>query len=162
MKLTSSLDRGAVGHWIEGQVDRAEGRRILAALPRLRHGEGWVWAPWDGVLARMAFPRIRTFDSSATPRREERAAAPGGLTIGNLPAIRAALSGTGAETGNRSRVAASAERSHAADLKRQLRQRDADLEATRAHLARLRAEAAKMRMRLDQASTLDGMAAPFT
>jgi len=69
MKLTSSQDREAVGRWIEGQADRAEGRRILAALPRLARGEGWVWAPSDGVLARMAFPRIRTFDSSATPPR---------------------------------------------------------------------------------------------
>jgi len=42
MKLTSSQDREAVGRWIEGQADRAEGRRILAALPRLARGEGWV------------------------------------------------------------------------------------------------------------------------
>ena len=63
MKLTSSQDREAVGRWIEGQADRAEGRRILAELPRLARGEGWVWAPSDGVLARVTFPRIRTFDS---------------------------------------------------------------------------------------------------
>ena len=79
MKLTSSQDREAVGRWIEGQADRAEGRRILAALPRLAQGEGWVWAPSDGVLERVAFPRIATFDSSATPMRPEHAAAAGGL-----------------------------------------------------------------------------------
>ena len=72
LKLTSSQDRAAVGRWIEGQADQAEGRRILAALPRLGRGEGWVWAPSDGVLARVAFPRIQTFDSSAAPRRAER------------------------------------------------------------------------------------------
>ncbi len=93
MKLTSSQDREAVGRWIEGQADRAESRRILAALPRLARGEGWVWAPSDGVLARMAFPRIRTFDSSATPPRPERTVAPGGLAAVDLPAIRAALVG---------------------------------------------------------------------
>ena len=69
MKLTASQDREAVGRWIEGQADRAEGGRILAALPRLARGEGWVWAPGDGVLARVAFPLIHTFDSSCTPRR---------------------------------------------------------------------------------------------
>ncbi len=42
MKLTSSQDREAVGRWIDGQADRAEGRRILGALPRLARGEGWV------------------------------------------------------------------------------------------------------------------------
>ena len=44
MKLTSSQDREALGRWIEGQADRTEGRRILAALPWLARGEGWVWA----------------------------------------------------------------------------------------------------------------------
>ena len=59
MKLTASQDREAVGRWIQGQADRAEGRRILAALPRLAQGEGWVWAPTDGVLERVAFPTHR-------------------------------------------------------------------------------------------------------
>lgn len=40
MKLTSSQDRDAIGGWIEGQADRAEGKRILADLPRLTRGEG--------------------------------------------------------------------------------------------------------------------------
>lgn len=35
MKRTSSQDCDAGGGWIEGQVDRAEGRRILADLPKL-------------------------------------------------------------------------------------------------------------------------------
>ena len=73
MKLTSSQDRAAVGRWIEGQADRAEGQRILAALPRLRQGQGWVWAPSDGVLAKVAFPAIQSFDSSGTPPRREQA-----------------------------------------------------------------------------------------
>ncbi len=72
MKLTSSQDRAAVGRWIEGQADRAEGRRILAALPQLGRGEGWVWAPSSDVLARVKFPTIKTFDSSGTPGRRER------------------------------------------------------------------------------------------
>ena len=93
MKLTSSQDREAVGRWIEGQADRAEGRRILAALPRLAQGEGWVWAPSDGVLERVAFPRICTFDSSATPPRPERTGAAGGLVAVDLAAIRAVLGG---------------------------------------------------------------------
>ena len=93
MKLTSSQDREAVGRWIEGQADRAEGRRILAALPRLARGESWVWARSDGVLERVAFPRIATFDSSATPARPKRLATKGGLAVVDLAAIRAALGG---------------------------------------------------------------------
>jgi uncharacterized protein len=49
MKLTSSQDREAIGAWIAGQADRQEGRRILAELPRLRQGEGYLWAPGHDV-----------------------------------------------------------------------------------------------------------------
>ena len=93
MKLTSSQDREAVGRWIEGQADRAEGRRILGALPRLARGEGWVWAPGNDVLARVSFPRIRTLDSSQTPRREALAGSPRTLAALDLSAIREALAG---------------------------------------------------------------------
>ncbi len=97
MKLTSSQDREAIGRWIEGQADRAEGRRILGALPRLARGEGWVWAPGDDVLARVFFPRIRTLDSSQTPRREAQANAPRILAPVDLSAIREMLAGTAAD-----------------------------------------------------------------
>jgi len=95
MKLTSSQDRAAVGRWIEGQADRIEGRRILGALPQLRRGEGWVWAPGDRVLARVSFPRILTLDSSQTPRRHERAGTPRALAPVDLSAIGRALAGLG-------------------------------------------------------------------
>ena len=101
MKLTASQDRDAVGRWIEGQADRTEGRRILAALPRLARGEGWVWAPGNDVLARVAFPRIRTLDSSQTPRREALAGTPHLLAPMDLSVIRAALAGTAVEAPER-------------------------------------------------------------
>ena len=91
MKLTSSQDREAVGRWILDQADRAEGRRILAALPQLGRGEGYLWAPSDSVLARVRFPLIRTFDSSRTPQREERIALPRTLATVNVSAVVAAL-----------------------------------------------------------------------
>ena len=72
MKLTASQDRDAIGGWIEGQADRQEGKRILGDLPRLQQGEGYLWAPGRGILERAAFPAIRTFDSSRTPKRGER------------------------------------------------------------------------------------------
>ena len=91
MKLTSSQDREAVGRWILDQADRAEGRRILAALPQLGRGEGYLWAPSDSVLARVRFPLIRTFDSSRTPQREERIAVPRTLAAVDVSAVVAAL-----------------------------------------------------------------------
>ena len=91
MKLTASQDRDAIGGWIEGQADRQEGKRILGDLPRLQQGEGYLWAPGRGILERAAFPAIRTFDSSRTPKRGERLAMPGTLAAVDLTAIVAAL-----------------------------------------------------------------------
>jgi uncharacterized protein len=99
MKLTASQNRDAIGAWIEGQADRQEGKRILGELPRLQRGEGYLWAPGHGLLERIGFPPIRTFDSSRTPKRGERLATPRTLAEVDLTAIVAALAAV--ETENR-------------------------------------------------------------
>lgn len=125
MKLTSSQDRDAVGRWIEGQADHAEGQRILAELPRLARGEGWVWAPSDGVLARVAFPRIRTFDSSSTPQRHECVAMPGALAQVDLSALTAALAEmVNAYEANERSGSAPGGREQVFELERRLRKQD--------------------------------------
>ncbi len=140
MKLTSSQDRAAIGRWIEGQADRAEGARILAGLPRLCRGEGWVWAPSDGVLARVAFPAIRSLDSSGAPPRRERPPASGPRPPVDVAALADALAGGGNTAGD----AGGAEDGFVAggprqriDLERQLKQRDQELAAALARIARL-------------------------
>ena len=140
MKLTSSQDREAVGRWIEGQADRAEGRRILGALPRLARGEGWVWAPGNDVLARVAFPRIRTFDSSQTPRREAQASTRRALAAVDLSALRAALAGMAGDDAN----SAQSGPSQAWELEQRLGQRERELAAALAEIAELKTEAAAM------------------
>jgi hypothetical protein len=72
MQLTAPQDRDALGDWIEGQADRLEGKKVLAELPKLAKGEGFVWAPHEGILERARFPRINTYDSSRTPEDGER------------------------------------------------------------------------------------------
>jgi hypothetical protein len=97
MKLTASQDRDAIGAWIEGQADREEGKRILGDLSRLQRGEGYLWAPGHGILERVSFPSICTFDSSRTPKRGERLAIPRTLAEVDLTAIFAALATASAE-----------------------------------------------------------------
>lgn len=90
MQLTAPQDRDAVGAWIEGQADRDEGKKILAALPKLKKGEGWVWSPSHDILERVTFPAIRTFDSSRTPEEGETLPAMQ-LAVVDLSAIEATL-----------------------------------------------------------------------
>jgi hypothetical protein len=103
MKLTASQDRDGIGAWIEGQADRQDGKRILGDLPRLQPGEGYLWAPGHGILDRVEFPAIRTFDSSRTPKRGERLATPRTLAEVDLTAIAPLRPWS---QGNRKRIAA--------------------------------------------------------
>lgn len=160
MKLTSSQDRAAVGRWIEGQADRAEGRRILAGLPRLGRGEGYVWAPSDGVLARVAFPPIRTFDSSRTPSRDGRAAAPRTPVEVDPPAIAAALAEAGAPVASAHIPLAAVGRERPVESDGRPERLDIGLATARARLAELEAEAAALRARLERAEGRDAPAPP--
>ena len=77
----SPQDRKAVGEWIADSADKARGAEILASLPSLPTGAGWVWAPRLDVLEKVAFRRIATFDSSRTPEAGDAA---GAVRLGEL------------------------------------------------------------------------------
>ena len=99
----------------------------------------------------MAFPRIRTLDSSATPVRDEKVGTPGGLALVDLVTLTAALAGAHVQPRGESAPLAPDGRSHMLGLERQLRQRDAELAVARMELARLEAGAARMRANLHRA-----------
>lgn len=67
MQLMSPQDRGAISDWIADQADAARGKEIIASLPSMESGDGWIWAPKEKVLERVSFPRPKTFDSSSAP-----------------------------------------------------------------------------------------------
>jgi uncharacterized protein len=67
LRLIAPQDRAAVEAWIADQADIQKGKQIIASLPSLKTGEGWLWAPEHDILERIRFPKITTFDSSKTP-----------------------------------------------------------------------------------------------
>jgi uncharacterized protein len=122
-------------------------------LPKLQRGEGYLWAPSDGVLARVAFPGIRTHDSSRTPKRGERVAAPRSLAEVDLSAITAALAEAAGDT------AAEASPSHGghgrlAAAERRLKDQGQVLATAQARTAELEAEVVALRSRLGQIAAL--------
>ena len=77
MRLLGSQDRDAVEAWIKGQADMSQGKTMLASLPSLQIGEGWIWSPsLRQPLQKITFPSIETMDSSRTPSDEEPALTP--------------------------------------------------------------------------------------
>lgn len=91
MRVLAPHDRLAVEDWIKGCGDPAQGKEVLNSLAGLQRGEGWVWYPEGAHLARVKFPQIKTFDSSATPTEGSTIAAPKGAAEMDLTEIRAAL-----------------------------------------------------------------------
>ena len=91
MRLIAPQDRAAVEDWIGEWADPKQGREVIASLPSLPRGTGWVWAPELGVLRKMVFPLIATFDSSSTPEHGEPAKSPVDLSAIDIAALRDAL-----------------------------------------------------------------------
>lgn len=71
MRLIAPQDRKAVEEWIKDNADEAKGKEIIASLAALKTGQGWVWAPELGILDRISFPKIKTFDSGRAPDGSE-------------------------------------------------------------------------------------------
>ena len=96
MMLMAPQDRAAVKDWIADQADPETGKEIIASLPSLAPGEGWIWAPREKVLERVKFPRPHTFDSSSAPDDQDGEAI--SLSPINPDAIKAKLATVAKET----------------------------------------------------------------
>jgi len=90
-RLPAPQDRDAVKAWVDGNGDRDQAKEVFDTLARLDTGEAWVWSTVDNALSRTRFPRIKTLDTSATPKAGEKRIAPKTLAQVDLGPIRAAL-----------------------------------------------------------------------
>lgn len=66
-RVLAPQDRQAIKDWIDGAGDPTQGKLILDSLASLQKPDAWIWYPEGGILDRVQFPAISTFDSSATP-----------------------------------------------------------------------------------------------
>lgn len=83
LRMTGPRSIKAVQEWISVNADQdaVTAREVIASLPTLETGEGWVWSPgFLRMLTRARFPLFSTFDSHATPK-------PGQVRV--VPAARA-------------------------------------------------------------------------
>lgn len=67
-RMTAPADQEPVTKWLKGTVkDRQLREDIERSMPELADGEGWICSGSAKLLERVQFPRIHTFDNSATP-----------------------------------------------------------------------------------------------
>lgn len=81
MRLMGPQDRAAVEAWVKDQAEAAQVKELMASLPTLAPGEGWVWAPESDFWKRGKFPPIKTYDSSRAPDDDE---APAAVTLAEI------------------------------------------------------------------------------
>lgn len=88
MRLLHPLDIKAIKEWVNVHADPGLAEKMIGSLPSLPIGEAWFWAPgWGDIFHRVKVRRRETFDSSATPKPGEKAAAPKSLKEIDLEAL---------------------------------------------------------------------------
>ncbi|BEV44712.1 helicase HerA-like domain-containing protein [Afipia carboxidovorans] len=96
-RLPAPQDRDAVKAWVDGNGDRDQAKEVFDTLARLDVGEAWVWSTTDNQLQRMRFPKIKTLDTSATPKAGEKRVEPKTLAQVDLGPIKTAMDAAAAE-----------------------------------------------------------------
>jgi uncharacterized protein DUF87 len=97
-RIPSPQDREAIKAWVEGNGDRDLAREVFGTLSKLAVGEAWVWATECDMLERVHFPKIKTLDTSATPKAGETRIEPKTIAQVDVSAIREAIEAATEET----------------------------------------------------------------
>ena len=90
-RLPSPQDQGAGMDWIKSNGDLGRAKEVESTLGSLKVGEAWVLAQEPSMLERAMFPKIKTLDTSATPKAGEKRIEPKTLAQVDVSAIKAAL-----------------------------------------------------------------------
>lgn len=66
-RLTAPADQKPVVKWLEANTSKAVLEQVAGSLSSLKTGEGWICAGEARLFERVHFPRIGTYDNTATP-----------------------------------------------------------------------------------------------
>jgi hypothetical protein len=66
-RFTTPADQKPIIDWLKANTDRETADKIASELSSLKTGVGWVASGEARFFERVHFPRIKTFDNSATP-----------------------------------------------------------------------------------------------
>lgn len=67
LNLNLPADQKPVIDWLKGSAPKDTAAEIAGSLPSLETGSGWLCSGEAGIFERIKFPRIQTYDNTATP-----------------------------------------------------------------------------------------------
>ena len=90
MQTTGPHDLAAINDWIKYHCETVDdAKTILKALPKLQTGTGFVYSPsWLKMLKVVQFRRLKSFDSSSTPKPGQEISQPKTLAQIDIPALK--------------------------------------------------------------------------
>lgn len=98
LQTIAPQDRKAIEAWVDVHGTPAQAAELMASLPTLDKGNGWIWAPGfpegEGLFERHQFLLPETFDSSATPTAGKRPIEPRKAAKVDLDAFRREMAQT--------------------------------------------------------------------
>lgn len=67
LRLTAPADQKPVVDWLKSNLAKDQAAQVAGSLARLKTGQGWVCSSGSEDTPLVQFPRIKTYDNSATP-----------------------------------------------------------------------------------------------
>ncbi len=72
-RMTAPADQEPIVKWLKANLPPEKAKEVAASLQSLKTGEAWICSGELGLFDRRQFPRIATYDNTATPTTEGRA-----------------------------------------------------------------------------------------
>jgi len=72
LRLTQPPDQEPVLKWLKANTDKDTYAEVAGSLASLPTGTGWVCSGEAQIFEKVAFPKFKTYDNSATPTKEGR------------------------------------------------------------------------------------------
>lgn len=66
-RMTAPADQEPIIKWLKANLPPEKAREVAASLQSLKTGEAWICSGELGLFERRQFPRITTYDNTATP-----------------------------------------------------------------------------------------------
>lgn len=68
LNISHPKDIAPINEWVRVHADESQAKQMIADLPSLPKGEGWIWSPsWLNEFKRIKIRKRTTYDSGATP-----------------------------------------------------------------------------------------------
>lgn len=66
-RMTAPADQEPIVKWLKANLPPDKAKEVAGSLQSLKTGEGWICSGEAGLFERRQFPRISTYDNTATP-----------------------------------------------------------------------------------------------